>query len=312
MINRILIRVKVLQNLYSYVLTRPESTIDQALTNLDKSFDETYKLYFYILKLIVELTDLQDRRLDDAKHKFLPTEEDLHPNPRFIYNRLAQALREEPVFNKYCRDNNVSWQDDAIFLRMMLERVLRSDIYNEYMAADMGTMADDCEVWRKLLKEVILEDTDFEEKVEAMSVYWSVEDIEIIGQFVLKTIRRFQELQDVANEPDGEESPILPMFRHADDHEFAVKLLERTILQMDENNELIDRFLRTDKWDAERIALMDRLIMCMGVTEFKTFEQIPANVTLNEYIELAKVFSSPNSGSFVNGILNAAIKSLHR
>lgn len=300
----------MLQNLYSYVLTRPEKTIDQALNDLDKSFDKSYELYFYILKLIVELTDLQDRRLDDAKHKFLPTEEDLHPNPRFIYNRLAQALRDDATFNKFCRDKVVTWQDDAIFLRMMLEKVLQSDIYKAYMAADMATMADDCEVWRRLLRDVILEDPDFEEKVESMSVNWSVEDINIIGQFVIKTIRRYEELYN--SETKEEKSPILPMFRRDDDHEFAVKLFENTVLQMDDNNALIDHYVRSDKWDADRVVLMDRLIMCMAVSEFKTFVQIPANVTLNEYIELAKVFSSPNSSSFVNGILNAVINSLQR
>ncbi|MBO7610118.1 MAG: transcription antitermination protein NusB [Muribaculaceae bacterium] len=308
MINRILIRVKVLQNLYSYVLTRPERTFSQALKELDKSFEKSYELYFYILKLIVELTDLQERRLDDAKHKFLPTEEDLHPNPRFIYNRLAQALREDETFNKFCRDHNVSWQDDAIFLRMMLEKVLQSDIYKEYMNGDMGTIEDDCEVWRKLLKNVILEDADFEEKIESMSVHWSVEDIDIMGQFAIKTTRRFQE--NYEGEKYG--SPILPMFHNDDDQEFGELLFRYSVEQMDENNELIDKFVRSDKWDAERIALMDRLIMCMAISEFKSFVQIPANVTMNEYIELAKVFSSPNSSAFVNGILNAAIKSLHR
>lgn len=303
MINRVLIRVKVLQNLYSYVLTRPEKTVNQAQKELDKSFEMSYQLYFYILRLIVELTDLQERRLDDAKHKFLPTEEDLHPNPRFIYNRLAQALREEQEFTKFCRDYNITWQDDIIFLRMMLDKVFHSDIYKEYMAGEMGTMADDCEVWRHLLKDVILEDSDFEEKIESMSVYWSVEDIDIMGQFAIKTIRRFQD-------DNLDESPILPMFHHEDDRLFAYKLFDYTIQQMDDNNALIDSFVKTDKWDTERIALMDRLIMCMAITEHKCFEQIPANVTLNEYIELAKVFSSPNSGAFVNGILNAAIKSL--
>lgn len=303
MINRILIRVKVLQGLYSYVLTRPEKTVTQAHNDLDKSFEKSYELYFYILKLIVELTDLQERRLDDAKHKFLPTEEDLHPNPRFIYNRLAQALRDDAEFNKFCRDKVVSWQDDIIFLRLMLDKVLRSDIYKDYMAGDMGTIADDCEVWRRLLREVILEDSDFEEKVETMSVYWSVEDIDIMGQFAIKTTRRIQD-------GTGDESPILPMFHHEDDKTFADKLFEYSIQQMDDNNEVIDSYVKTDKWDTERIALMDRLIMCMALTEHKCFEQIPANVTLNEYIELAKVFSSPNSGAFVNGILNAALKGM--
>ena len=249
---------------------------------------------------------MQERRLDDAKHKFLPTEEDLHPNPRFIYNRLAQALRDDETFRKFCHENGVSWQDDAIFMRMMLEKVLQSDIYKEYMAGDMGTIDDDCEVWRKLLKNVILEDSDFEEKVESMSVNWSVEDIDIMGQFAIKTTRRYQEMEQ------GDESPILPMFHNEEDRQFGESLFMFTVQEMEENNEIIDSFIRTDKWDVERIALMDRLIMGMAISEFRNFAQIPPNVTLNEYIELAKVFSSPNSGAFVNGILNAALKKVKR
>lgn len=301
MVNRILIRVKVLQNLYSYVLTKPERTLDQALKELDKSFEMSYELYFYILKLIVELTDLQDRRLDDAKHKFLPTDEDLNPNPRFINNRMVSILREDPVFVKFCRDKIVTWQDDAIFMKMMLDKVLNSDIYAEYMSQETVSMADDCELWRKLLKHVLLEDADFEDKVETLSVYWSVEDIDVMGQFACKTIKKIQ---------DEEEDPIMPMFRTDDDHAFGEKLFTRSVQQMEENNILIDSFVRKDRWETDRMALMDRLIMCMGISEFKCFENIPTNVTLNEYIELAKVFSTPQSGQFVNGILNAALKSL--
>lgn len=301
MINRILIRVKVLQNLYSYVLTKPERTLNQSLKELNKSFEMSYELYFYILQLIIELTDLQDRRLDDAKHKFLPTDEDLNPNPRFVNNRLVSALREDETFSKFCRDRNISWQDDAIFLKMMLDKVLRSDVYAEYMSTETATLADDCELWRKLLKNVILDDPDFLEKVETLSVYWSLEDIDVMGQFAIKTTKRIQE---------DENDPIMPMFRSDNDRAFGEELFAKAVQQLDENNETIDKFVKKDKWETGRIALMDRLVMCLAITELKVFENIPANVTLNEYIELAKVFSTPNSGQFVNGILNAVFVDL--
>ncbi|MBQ7690453.1 MAG: transcription antitermination protein NusB [Muribaculaceae bacterium] len=300
MITRILIRVKVLQTLYSYMLTKPYRTMDQAIKELDNAFEKSHELYYYLLRLLVELTDLQDRRLDEAKHKFKPTDEELNPDTRFIDNRLVQALRDNAQFTRYCRNRLIAW-DDLLFLRAMLDRILQSEYYVAYMALDQATLADDCELWIHLLQRVIVTDEMFEDKTEAMSVYWSCEDIRIMSDFAAKTIRKIQE---------GDPDPLIPMFRTDDDQEYGEKLFKRTVQQMDENNILIDSLVRHDRWEHNRIALMDRLIMCAAISEMKCFDSIPTNVTLNEYIELAKIFSTPNSGQFVNGVLNAAVNSL--
>lgn len=300
MINRILIRVKVLQNLYSYMLTKPDRTIQQAVKELDASFEKSHELYYYLLHLIVELTDLQDRRLDEAKHKFKPSEADLHPDTRFVDNRLVQTLRENEEFNKFCRDHLIAW-DDILFLNAMLNHVLQSEYYANYMALEQVSMADDCELWRQLLRQVIVNDDIFDDMVEAMSVYWSCEDVEIMSDFAVKTIRRIE---------DGNKEPLIPMFRNDEDKEFGEKLFKRTIQQMDENNILIDSLLRTDRWERDRVPLLDRLIMCAALSEMICFDSIPTTVTLNEYIELAKIFSTPNSGQFVNGVLNSALITL--
>ena len=300
MINRILIRVKVLQSLYSYMLTKPDRTVEQAMRELEQAFEKSHELYYYLLHLIIELTDLQDRRLDDAKHKFNPSAEDLHPDTRFIDNRLVQALRDNAAFNKFCRDHLIAW-DDILFLKAMLDRVLQSEYYADYMALEQVTMADDCDVWRQLLRNVIITDSLFDDMTEAMSVHWSSEDVEIMSDFATKTIRKIQ---------DGDPEPLMPMFRNDDDREFGEKLFKRTIQQMDENNRLVDSLLYNERWTSDRIALMDRLIMSAAISELKCFDSIPTSVTLNEYIELAKIFSTPNSGPFVNGVLNAAVKKL--
>lgn len=301
MINRVLIRVKVVQALYSYVLTRPDRTFEQARKDLQLSFEKSYELYMYLLKLIIELTDLQDRALDDARNKFLPTEEDLNPNTRFIDNWFVQQLRENEEINTFFKDKLVSWQDEIIFKRLTLDKILHSDVYQEYMAMEKTDNASDCEVWKQIFRQIILNDEDVEEKLETMSLFWSVEDLDTMGQFVMKTIRKFQE---------GQDDPIMPMYKNDDDREFGDKLFTRTVQIMDENNILIDSFVKNDRWDKNRMALMDRLIMCVAITELKSFESIPTTVTLNEYIELAKEFSTPNSGQFVNGILNSAVNSL--
>ncbi len=301
MINRVLIRVKVVQNLYSYVLTRPGRTYEQAENDLQLSFEKSYELYMYLLKLIIELTDLQDRAIDDARNKYLPTEEDLNPNTRFIDNWLVQQLRENEELNVFFKDKYVSWQDEIIFKRLLLDKILHCEAYREYMSYEKTDNATDCEVWKQIFKQVILNDEDVEEKLETMSLFWSTEDLDTMGQFVLKTIRRYQE---------GNDSPIMPMYKDDEDREFGQKLFSRTVQVMDENNILIDSLVKGERWDKNRVALMDRIIMCVAITELKGFESIPTIVTLNEYIELAKEFSTPNSGQFVNGILHAALGSL--
>ncbi|MCQ2288243.1 MAG: transcription antitermination factor NusB [Muribaculaceae bacterium] len=301
MINRVLIRVKVVQALYSYVLTRPDRTYEQAKNDLQLSFEKSYELYMYLLKLIIELTDLQDRAIDDARNKYLPTEEDLNPNTRFIDNWLVKQLRENEELNVFFKDKLVSWQDEIIFKRLTLDKILNSDIYKEYMSYEKTDNATDCEIWKQILKQIILNDEDVEDKLETMSLFWSVEDIDTMGQFVIKTIRRILE---------GNDNPIMPMFKDDEDRAFGEKLFSRSVQIMDENNILIDSFIKSERWDKNRVALMDRLIMCVAVTELKYFESIPTTVTLNEYIELAKEFSTPNSGQFVNGILHAVCKNL--
>lgn len=301
MINRALIRVKVVQMLYSYLLTRPERTFEQAIQELQLSFEKSYELYLYLIKFIPDLTYLEYRRQDDAKHKFLPTDDELNPNTRFVDNRLAKAIEDNQQLSKQFSEHLISWNDEPIFMRMMLDKVLTSEIYKEYMAMPTTDMESDCEVWRQLMRKVILIDENVEDQLENRSLYLSTEDLDIMGQFMLKTIGRLA---------SGHEQPATPMFKDQEDSEFGEVLFTKTVRDMDDNNVLIDSCVRTERWDRNRIALMDRIIMCAAITELKCFDKIPVSVTLNEYIELAKIFSTPHSGQFVNGVLNAAVDSL--
>ena len=301
MINRILIRTKVVQMLYSYQLTKTDKTITKAKKELQASLDKSYELYNSLLQLMIDLTDLQDRELDDAKHKFLPSNEDLNPNMRFVENQLVEWLRNSKKLQDFVNDNNITWRDDELFLRLLLFKVTGSEEYKTYMAMEKTDFASDCEVWLQIMKKVILPDDDLLEHIENMSVYWSVDDLDIMGQFVLKTIRRI-----VA----GDKEPISPKYKDDEDSEFGEKLFSLAVQERAENDELINKYVRSERWDSGRIALMDRIIMCTALTEIKNFPSIPVNVTMNEYIELAKNFSTPHSGQFVNGILNAVVKSL--
>ena len=303
MINRVLIRTKVVQNLYSYMLTRPERTLSSALKDLNACLEKTYELYHYLLRLPVELTHIQEMKLDEARNKYMPTEEDLNPNMKFVNNRLVKALADNEHLAQFAQEHAVTWNDDPIFERLMLDKVLKSDIYNDYMADDEDSMMSDSLLWQQLMKQVILPDENMADAIEQRSLYWTEDDLDLVGQFVCKTFKRLAE---------GTDDPILPMFKDEEDSDFGKELFNAAVKLMPESNTLIDGLLEESRWDKDRIVLMDRIIMCTALAELRTFDKIPAAVTLNEYIELAKNFSTAASGKFVNGILNNAVKQLRQ
>ena len=301
MINRVLIRAKVVQMLYAYMVSKDSMTLTTAKKELTKSLDKSYELYNALLKLMIELTDVQDLRLDEAKHKFLPTEEDLNPNMRFVENEFVKRLRADQTLADFVDDKKINWRDDELFVRLLLDKILRSEEYQEYMEMPKTSLVRDGEVWYQLMKKEVLPDENLLEHLQSMSVYYTDDDLQIMGQFVMKTIRRFE---------DEEAQPILPQYKNDDDSKFGEQLFSKAVAEMEENNSYIDQFVKTEKWDVERIALMDRVVMCTALTEIRNYPSIPVNVSLNEYIELAKDYSTPRSGQFVNGILNAVVNKL--
>lgn len=301
MINRVLIRAKVVQMLYAYMVSKDSMTLTTAKKELTKSLDKSYELYNALLKLMIELTDVQDLRLDEAKHKFLPTEEDLNPNMRFVENEFVKRLRADQTLADFVDDKKINWRDDELFVRLLLDKILRSEEYQKYMEMPKTSLVRDGEVWYQLMKKVVLPDENLLEHLQSMSVYYTDDDLQIMGQFVMKTIRRFE---------DEEAQPILPQYKNDDDSKFGEQLFSKAVAEMEENNSYIDQFVKTEKWDVERIALMDRVVMCTALTEIRNYPSIPVNVSLNEYIELAKDYSTPRSGQFVNGILNAVVNKL--
>lgn len=299
MINRVLIRIRVVQILFSY--SQGETTdMKKAENELLFSLQKSYDLYFYLLLLLVELTDSYAQKVDNRKSKLLPTEEDIKPNTKLLSNKFILQLRENLELNKYLKDRPFSWYDHDTFVRKMLENILNSDIYKEYMDCDSHSYDDDREFWRKTFKHIICTDEELYTLLEDESLYWN-DDIEIIESFVLKTIKRFEENKGAAQE-------LLPMFKDDSDREFAVKLLRESLWDGKEYRELIDKY--TKNWESERIALMDMVIMQIAIGEIVSFPSIPISVTLNEYIDIAKSYSTAKSASFINGILDAIVKEL--
>ena len=192
MINRILIRIKVVQMVYSYLLDQKGKRMMEAQKELATSLDKAYELYHYLLMLPVEFVRLQEERLDNARNKYLPTDEDLNPNTKFVDNLFVKKISNCEMFKEFVKDNSISWADSEISLRLMLDKIVNSDIYQEYMDKPGTSLAEDCELWRNLLKKVVFIDENLTDALEAKSVYWN-DDLDTVGTFVLKTIKRFEE-----------------------------------------------------------------------------------------------------------------------
>lgn len=301
MINRILIRIKVLQIVYSFY-QNGNGSLQTAEKELLFSLRKSYDLYHYFLLLILDVTYLLERVQDNKKNKLMPTEQDLHPNTRLLDNRFTKQLAENTELKKYITENGISWSNDGDFLKSILDILLASDLYAEYLENPEDSYATDKEFWRAFFKKYICGNEMIEDFLEDKSIYWN-DDIDIVETFTLKTIKKFEE-------EAGSEQPLLPMFKDMEDREFAVKLLRQTLFNGKEYRERIEKHMKN--WETERIANMDLIIMQVAMAEILTFPTIPVSVSLNEYIDAAKYYSTPKSGTFINGVLDSIVGELKK
>ncbi len=300
MINRTIIRSKVLQVLFS-TYQKESKDLKLAESELLFSLQKSYELYHYLLLLIPQLVDTEQKRLDLRKHKYLATEEEKNPNTRFIDNRLAAQLAENEILQDFAAKDGSFWTDDSGFVKKLLNQIIDSDNYKQLLVSP-DNYESDREFWRQVFKKYIYGNEELDDILEDKSVYWN-DDVEIIQTFVLKTIKRFEA-------ESGKQQELLPMFKDLEDRDFAVRLLRQSMIQGEEIDQRISK--HTVNWDFERIASIDQYIMQMAVAELLSFPSIPVNVTLNEYIDLAKVFSTPKSAVFINGVLDAIVEELKK
>lgn len=299
MINRVLLRIKILQVVYAFYKGGGKS-IPLAEKELFHSIEKTYELYFHLLQLAVEVTNYAAQKIDARKNKLRPTDEDLNPNTRFINNTFISLLSRNEHLNDFLTTNKISWADNQDSIKLIYELILKSEIYAEYMAAPSTDFAADKDIWRKIFKRIILQCEEFFDSIEDQSIYWT-DDLEIVVSFIIKTIKRF-------NQENGVEQELLPMFKDEEDSEFASKLFQETLKNETEFLEMIDS--HTKNWELDRIAFMDIIIMQTALAEIVTFPTIPVSVTLNEYIEISKNYSTEKSAIFINGVLDNIVKDL--
>ncbi|MCM1517444.1 MAG: transcription antitermination protein NusB [Pseudoflavonifractor sp.] len=277
-------------------------SLESAKKSLLASLDKAYELYHALLLLPVEITKFQAERLEEAKNKYLPTDDDLNPNTRFVDNKFVAYLEKDEALADYFASHPFSWESDFVLIKELLDKILQSDIYAEYMAKATSTFGEDCEFWRDIFRKVIFPSDELLEAMESRSVYWN-DDLNIMGTFVLKTIRSIAAA-------DGAPVSLLPQYKDMEDEEYGPKLFMYTVKGMEEYQEMIFKCVNSSQWDPERLAFMDMVIMMTAIAELLNFPTIPTVVTINEYVEIANYYSTPKSGQFINGILFTVINNL--
>ena len=298
MINRELIRIKIVQLTYAYYQNGSKN-MDTAEKELLFSLSKAYDLYNYLLELIVAVTSEEQRRVEVGA-KRAQREGTEPPSTKFAYNKFATQLEENRMLNTFIETTKQTWENDIEFVRKLCNQIEASDIYTDYMADSDDSYEADRELWRKLYKTFVQENDDLDALLEEKSLYWN-DDKEVVDTFVLKTIKRF----DPKNKSKQE---LLPEYKDEEDKDFARKLFRSTILNADQYQRYMSETSRN--WDFSRLAYMDVVIMQIAIAEMLTFPNIPVSVTINEYVELAKAYSTPRSGGYINGMLDSIARFL--
>lgn len=277
---------------------------DKAKRDLVRSLDKAYELYLSIFSLIIDLTREQERRIETARSKHLASSDDLNPNIKLINNLLVRYLQDMEDFEDLLKEYKVQPKEEtSLFLRSMLDKILESDLYKEYIAKDEQTLEGDSEFWRDALRTIVLPSDLLAEEMENMSVYWN-DDLQTMGTFVLKTLRQI-------GQSEGKKVTMLPKYKDLEDEKFGPELFEYTVKNQEEYRQYINRFVQTSRWDPERLAYMDIVILTAAISEIIHYPGIPVAVSVNEYVEIANNYSTEKSGGFINGILYNLIKYLN-
>jgi len=298
MINRELIRIKTVQLTYAYYQNGSKN-IDSAEKELLFSLSKAYDLYNFLLALMVSITREAQRHLEVAQSRAQREGTEM-PSQKFVNNRFALQLEGNKMLNDFMETQKKTWNDEPEFLKKMYQLVTESQIYKDYMASPEDSYEADRELWRKLYRTLIQHNEDLDALLEEQSLYWN-DDKEVVDTFVLKTIKRFEEKNQSHQE-------LLPEYDNEEDKDYARKLFRATIMNGDEYQHFMSESSRN--WDFSRLAYMDIVIMQIAIAEMMTFPSIPITVTINEYVEIAKLYSTPRSAGYINGMLDTIARYL--
>ena len=298
MISRRLLRIKALKALYAHLKSESDSLMASEKT-LVASINKTYDLYFQMLSLIVEVARYADERQQAAMQKKLPTYEDLNPNRKFVENAVVHLIAESDSVNDYLAAHKLSWARYPELIKALYSQLEQSDYYKKYMTSQERSFREDLALVTDFYTNELESSEMLEEVLDEQSILWN-DDLGFALIMVTRTLSNMR--------PSHRDVKVLPKFKSDEDLDFAMELFEKAAVNYDSNLEVIEQFTRN--WDIERIAFMDNVIMVTAMAELVSFPSIPVKVTLDEYIEIAKYYSTASSSTFINGVLDKVVTTL--
>ncbi len=288
-----------MQSLYAHFQT-VDTPVIMSEKKLTTNIDSIYDLYIYLLSALLEISDISRNMMADARQKFLPTEAEINPNTRFVDNQLLSQFDNNRELRKHINRLKINWSDDKDVFRRIYMTFRETDDFRQYLEAKQTGYKEDKEIVVSLLTTALLASDPFVSLFEEKNIYWA-DDMDTAVMMVLKTIKKwnkstdeFQSLPPLLVSPDEEGDDLI--------RDFVLKLFRKTLANSDEYTALISKY--ADNWEYERIALLDVILFKMALAEFMEFPSIPVKVTINEYIEISKEYSTPKSRQFINGLLD--------
>lgn len=305
MLNRRILRIKAFKVLYSSVLSGNKS-LSEAEFQLDQACEATRDLYVYMLGIVSPLTKIARERIETAKAKFNPTDEERNPNMKFADNALAKALDEDADFQKVFAKKKFSWAQYDLLLKKIMNSVCSKEYYAEYMASPVCSIDEDCKLFTRIFEEEFVDSEELEEILEDKSMYWN-DDLPYALTWCCKTFKSLAK---------GESWSLLPLYQSEilkgegveSDKYFVRKLLQASFAGYENYSAMVAESVTG--WEKERLFSTDVILIAMGLAEVATFPTIPVKVSINEYVELSKFFGTPKSRSFVNGLLDRLVQNL--
>lgn len=301
MLGRRQLREKAMQAIYAWKTAGEDSNQRLIEKNMLKGVDEIYDLYIYLLNLLAFQKTIAEHKIGLARNKKLPTEQDLNPNLKFVENAIFKILEENEELNDYTeRNSQLKWDMLDTYPSSVFKEITSSEIYKEYMSNPNQSFDEDKEFIMKIYEEIIAPNEVIHEWLEERNLYWA-DDFHIGNSMVMTTLKSFV--------PNSKSSfKLFKVYKDDDDRKFIVDLFRSTTRYSSETIKMVEE--KATNWELDRIAVLDLALLQMALTEFHYFPNIPPKVTLNEYIELSKVYSTEKSKIFVNGILDRSLKEL--
>ncbi len=298
MLSRRHIRVKVMQTLYAFKGSESDDlSKDQKF--LLFSIDNMFNLYLLIMSLLIEVQKRAENDLQKKQNKHLPTKEDKDPNRKFINNQLLKLLKSNTSLNEAFEAHKISnWELDGEYVDVIFKEILASDLYQDYMSTRVSDFKEDKDFIVDIFKEVIAPNDKLYDYLEDKNLTW-LDDLPTVNTTILKMLRKVKNT--------APERYFVPkLYKDHEDKQFAIDLFRKTLLNRTAINKEIEE--KTKNWDADRIANVDYVLLQMAISELKNFPSIPVKVTINEYLEISKEYSTPKSSIFINGILDKLVK----